>query len=357
MKNVFRKKIGLVVVALILLLAGCKKNTDINSTPVDSEESEVSSSIPVTAIKVESSDFYEYGEYYGRVQGVKRSSIINILGGTVESVDVVEGSKVATGDSLAKISSEKAKIALDSAKLNEKISRDNYNTQRKFLKSGNSSQISVDQAHLKWLTSKTQLIDAQKAYDAAFCIAQIDGTVVLRNINRDEEISAGQNTFLIEDMSQIEIEIGIPEGDMDGVTEGSRAQVTIDLYPGRVWDGELTRHSRRSSDRNLTFSATILVDNSDGKILSGTTAKVKLLRNSYEDSVVIPANSVINDSGETYVMVLAGDKVKRRTVTLGPRGISNCVVASGLEVGETIVQEGLHLLVDSQKVYVVNKGV
>lgn len=351
--KVYKKKIGLILVALTLITVSCKNKN--NDTGKENEKAEIVT--PVTVVEVKKSDFYEFGEYYGRVQGVNRSSIINLTGGTVESVDAVEGSDVSKGESLAKISSEKATLAFNSAKLNEKISRENYHTLKRFLANGNSSQIDVDKAHLTWLNSKTQLIDAEKAYEAAYCIAQIDGTVVSRNIDVEDKVQQGQETFLIEDLSEIEITIGIPESDMEGVTEGSSAEVYLDLYPERVWEGELTRLSRRSSDMNLTFSATIIVNNKDRKILSGTTAKVKLLRNSYENYIIIPSSTVLKEDGKNYVMVLAGDRVEKKMVEVAASSVDNFVIISGLNIGDLIVEEGLHILTDSQLVNVIDQGV
>lgn len=342
------KKIIWILLLITVFFVSCKKEVQIE------EIEEINTAVPVTVLEAKLSNYYEYGEYYGRTQGVNRASIINILGGTVESVDVTEGAVVYKGSSLAKISHRSAEISLESAILNEKLSADNYNTLKKFLKSGNTTPKNVDQAMLAWLSSQSQLINAQKAYDTAYCIAPIDGVVVLRNINKDDEVKQGQNTFLIEDLSQIEIQIGIPEGDMDGVEEGNKALVTLDLYPGREWEGVLTRYSRRSSDKNLTFTATILLDNSDGTILSGTTAKVNLLRNSYEGYVILPTDAVINDSGNNYVMIYNNGKVTKRDVELGVSSVDRCVILTGVKPGEKLVQEGLHLLIDSQDVTVMN---
>lgn len=347
------KKIYISVLLITLVFTSCNKKDNTSNNEII----ESSLAIPVTVLTVEISDFYEYGEYYGRTQGVHRSSIINILGGTVESVEVTEGAIVKKGDSLAKISHRSAEISLESAILNEKISVDNYQTLKKFLKSGNSTPKDVDRAHLGWLSSQNQLINAQKAYDAAFCISSIDGVVVSRSINIDDEVRQGQNTFLIEDLSQIEIQIGIPEGDMDGIKEGNKAEITLDLYPGKVWDGTLTRFSRRSSDQNLTFTATIILDNSDGTILSGTTAKVKLLRNSFENSVVLPTDVVINENGNNYVMVVNGNKVSKKDVVIGVSTVDRCVILEGVTPGEILVQEGLHLLVDEQEISIKNEEV
>jgi membrane fusion protein, multidrug efflux system len=342
--------VGIICSALIFLFISCGKNADIST----SSQKEIALT-PVSTLEVKRSDYYEYGEYYGRVQGVKRASIISMTGGTVEAVNVVEGSFVSEGESLALISSEKARITLESAILNEKISQDNFKALSRFLQSGTSSQLNVDQANLQWLNSKSQLLDEEKAYNGAFCIAPISGVVVSRNIDIDDEVYPGFESFLIEDLSQIEIKIGIPEADMQGVHEGSLAQISLDLFPGQMWEGELIRFSRKSSDLNLTFSATIIVDNNDRKILSGTTANVKLLRNSYKNHIVLPTDSIIREKSGDYVMVLEGETVRKRFVELGPSNVAECVVLSGLETGETIIQEGLHLIIDSQQVAVINK--
>lgn len=334
----------------VVILIGCKKDIDENVSSIETERG-----IPVTAIQAKRSDFYDYGVYYGRTQGVKRASINNITGGTVESVDVLEGAAVVKGDSLAKISSRSATIALESARLNEKINKENYLTLKKFLKSGNSTQLKVDQAQLTWLNSQSQLIDAEKSYNAAFCISPIDGTVVSRTINIKDEVFPGQTTFLIEDLSEIEIKIGISEGDMKGVIEGAVAEISMDLYPEKVWTGRLIRYARRSSDQNLTFDGFIRLDNCDGRILSGTTVKVRLLRDRYIDAIVIPADVVRDNKHSSYVMVVKGDRVCQQEVVIAATSVESVVVSKGISSGDMLVREGLSLLVDGQLVDILKE--
>ncbi len=346
------KNIILLGSAILILLMGCSK--EIEETSVTNKELVLT---PVTILEVQRSDFFEYGKYYGRVQGIQRASIISMTGGTVETVNVIEGSFVSKGDSLALISSEKARITLDSAVLNEKINHDNFIAQRNFLKSGSSSQLSVDKSHLQWLNSETQLLDAEKAYNGAYSITPISGIVVSRNVDKDDEVLSGHESFIIEDLSQIEIKIGIPEADMNGIQEGNEAQISLDLFPNQFWRGELTRFSRKSSESNLTFAATIIVDNTDGKILSGTTANVQLLRNSYINHIVLPTDTIVRAEDGNYVMVLTGDTVNKRLIELGPSDVDQSVILSGLDAGEIIVREGLSLIIDSQHVSVVGEEV
>lgn len=341
-------------IAILEIIVGCSKAETGKTVDVTDEKA---SSVPVTVIEVTNSDYYEYGEYYGRTKGIKSAEIFSVAGGKVEEVTILEGTIVEKGESLGKIATRGAEITLESAKLNEKISAENYRTLKDFLKKGNSTPLNVDQAHLNWLNSQSMLIDAQKVYDGAFCITPISGVVVTRNINTDEEILPGHNTFLVEDLSKIEIQIGIPESDMEGIKEGSKAQITMDLFPGRVWDGVLTRYSRKSSDRNLTFSAVVIVDNSDGTILSGTTAKVKLLRKSFTNSIVVPTDVVVNNNSGNYVMVLKNNIVTKKDVIIGASDEDRCVILNGVEKGDFLIEEGLYLLEDSQAVTVISEGV
>ncbi len=332
----------------IIILVCCKKTEEVKEIVSDNK----SDYIPVTIVKAVKAEFNEYFDYYGRTQGINRASIKSVTGGNVESIAVKEGAIVKVGDSLGSVSLERAKLVYETAVLNERISKENYLNQKRFLESGSSTPLDVDRSNLAWLNSKGQLLDAKKAYDSAMCLSPIDGVVVLRNINLEDDISPGEDMFLIEDLSVIEMHIGIPEEEIKGIHEGSIALVTTDIYPERVWNGKITRLSRRSSERNLTYDAIVTVKNTDGTLMSGSTAKVRILGNSYKN-IVVPSEVVLRDGEESYVMVAKGDKAERRVVQIAANNSEEIVISSGLQEGDTLIREGLHLLKDSQDIKIL----
>ncbi len=355
-KEVIMKK-SLFVLCVLLMLTGCSSKeehiTDVNQQNIH-ETVETVDRIPVKVIKLLPMDFIEYGNYYGKVSGIKRVILISKTGGTVESISANEGDLIKKGQSLAAIDTAKAENIYNIAVLNEKISRENYNTFKSFLKSGSTSSLKVDESHLNWLESEGKLIDAEKMRDSAFCISPINGTVVSKGIKQFQEIGPGSQTFVIEDLTKMRITVGIPESEITGVKENNTAEVTFGTFPGRIWKGTLVSFSRRSSEQNLNFEAEIEIDNMDGTVLSGSTAKVKLLRNIHKDQLVIPVETLKTLGNKSFAMVLDKDQIVRREVTTGSSNSTDIIALSGLNNGDVIVKEGIHLVNNGSLVKVID---
>ncbi|RDG29203.1 efflux RND transporter periplasmic adaptor subunit [Oceanispirochaeta sp. M1] len=217
-----------------------------------------------------------------------------------------------------------------------------------------ASHLQADQAHLDWLNSKGALLDAEEIMEEAFCISPFDGTVLAINIREFEKLIPGDETFVIEDQSRMRITIGIPEGEMSGISEGNPADVTFSSCPGRSWEGTLLSYSRESSDQNLTYKAEIEVDNPDGAIMSGTTARVKLLRNIYEEKLVIPVETIRILGNKSYAMAVEDNTIVSREITAGPSDSRNVIILSGLKEGDRIVKEGIHLVNNGSSVKVMD---
>ena len=340
-------------VLILLMFMGCSAAEEQKTDPVMNTENTASEQIPVKVIRVTPDDFMEYGTYYGTASGINKAVLSPSLGGAVEKISVTEGDLVSEGMSLGEINTARAENNFEKAVLSERMSRNNYEMKKNFLETGIASAIQVDEAHLNWLQARGALLDAEKTRDEAFCITPIDGTVLSINIEEFEEIPPGRETFIIEDLSRMKITIGIPESEMDGIRENSEADVTFSTYPGRTWKGKLISFSRISSEQNRTFEARIEVDNSDGTIMSGATARVKLLRNEYRQKLVIPVETVRIIGDRNYAMAVDGDKVVSKEIETGPSDSRVIIIRSGLEEGDLIIKEGIHLVSNGSSVKIM----
>ncbi len=329
---------------LLILPFACKK---------EKKKVEDKLTVPVSVIRVTRGVFVEYGDYYGSVRGIEEAELICTSGGFVEKIDVKEGSKVKAGQSLAKIDSRKAINQCETAELNQKIALDNYQRQLKFLKSGTASQVAVDRAHLAYLNSKTNFMNAERAKKGALCISPISGIVVAKYIDEFEELPPGSPTFVVADIEKLKITIGIPENDIPGIKEYNDAVITFNNYPDRTWKGRLVSFSRKTSPKLLTFQAEIHIDNPDGLILSGTTANVHLTRRILRNQIIIPTNTLLTIDDSTYVMGVRNNKVKRIPVKTGVSNTTHTVILSGLNTGENIIVEGVHLVSDASLVKII----
>jgi RND family efflux transporter MFP subunit len=342
---------SLVAILAPIFFLGCSGSPE---EAADSTEADIS--VPVEVVRLESTPFTVYGEYYGEVSGLEEVELITVSGGRVNEINVSVGDDVEAGDSLARIEAEKAIRQYETAVYNARLAQENFERQKRFLQEGNSYQLAVDQAELALLQSRTALLDAEKVRDGALAITPISGTVVARYIDLYEEVPPGEATFVVSDLSRMKVRVGVPEADIAGVRSiGGTAEVTLGSLPGRVWEGEIVSFSRRRSERNLTFQVELHIDNPDQAILSGTTAKVRLPLRTIDDAVVVPSSTLVTRGESTYLVVADGTVAKLREVVLGPSNERETVILDGVSAGEEIVVRGINQVDEGSAIRIIGR--
>ncbi|MFP4536561.1 MAG: efflux RND transporter periplasmic adaptor subunit [Spirochaetaceae bacterium] len=313
-------------------------------------------SVPVEVVRLDGRPFTVYGEYYGEVSGLEEVELITVSGGRVSEINVSVGDAVEAGDSLARIEAEKAVRQYETAIYNERLARESFERQKRFLDEGNSYQLAVDQAELALLQSRTALLDAEKVRDGALAITPISGIVVARYIDLYEEVPPGEATFVVSNLSRMKVRLGVPEADIAGVrTIGGSAEVTLGSLPGRVWEGEVVSFSRRRSERNLTFQVELHIDNQDQAILSGTTAKVRLPLRTIDEAVVVPSSTIVTRGENSYLVVAEGAVAHLRQVVLGPSNERETVILDGVSPGEEIVVRGINQVDEGSVIRIIDR--
>ncbi len=341
---------GMLLASLVLVVSGCARR-DVAAAEGGAHAAE--QRLPVRVLTVERRRFTEYGSYFGEARAVSEARVIAHMGGTVESVAVRPGDPVSRGQSMARIEAGRAITNHETAVLAERMAREAYEREQRFVEQGVSTQQRVDQARLDWLNRRSQLLDAGTAREGALAIAPLDGVVTARHVQPLDEIAPGTVVFRVADLSRMRIAVGVPESDIAGVRELRTAEVRFSSFPDRIWSGTPLSFARTRSDRGLTFEAEIEIENGDGALLSGQTAQVRLALREWPDAIVIPTSAVMIRGNEFSVFVIEDGVARRRTVQLGPSDEEVSVVTAGLRDGDRIVSEGMNRLTDGVAVSVV----
>jgi membrane fusion protein (multidrug efflux system) len=336
--------LGATALGFVLALASCHK-AEAAQAPVTDQ------AIRVGTVVVRPTVFAETGVYYGKLAANRSVTLVAVLGGRVDSIDVAEGTRVGAGQSLGKINAEKAQATRDLAQLNERVAKDNFARQKQFLGDGNASQIQVDQAEVAWLAAKNSLIDAQKALDGALCSTPIPGVVTRRFIDAYQELAPGSPTFSVSDVDRMRVGFGIPEPEVAGVAVGNSADVTV-AGSAAVWHGTVTRLSREVSSQTLSFDAEVTIDNPDRSLLPGGSATVTLQRRKLEGQIVVPSEAVLSAGQDTFVMVEQGGTAHRAIVVPGPSSRTKTVILKGLAAGQNVIVQGNNLTAEGSPVQV-----
>jgi membrane fusion protein (multidrug efflux system) len=342
--NVKTALVGAAALGSVLALAACSK-------PAAQQAAVQDQAIRVGTVVARPTTFAETGVYYGKLAADRSVTLVAVLGGRVDSIDVAEGTRVNAGQSLGKINAEKAQATRDLAQLNERVSKDNFTRQKQFLADGNASQTQVDQAEVAWLAAKNSLIDAQRALDGALCSTPIAGMVTRRFVDAFQELAPGSPTFSVSDVDRMRVSFGIPEPEVAGVAVGNPADVTV-AGSATTWHGTVTRLSREVSSQTLSFDAEVTIDNPDRSLLPGGSATVTLQRRKLASQIVVPSEAVLSAGQDTFVMVEQSGTAHKVIIVPGPSSRTQTVILKGLVAGQNVIVQGNNLTAEGSPVQV-----
>jgi HlyD family secretion protein len=126
----------------------------------------------------------------------------------------------------------------------------------------------------------------------AIITSPLSGVVLARNFNVGETVFPGASIFTISDLKTVWLKIYIPEREVGRVSIGARANVYLDTYPDRAFEGQVSwiaskaeftpRNIQTKDDRaQLVFAVKIALDNEDEQLLPGMPADAKILKNGH----------------------------------------------------------------------------
>ena len=167
------------------------------------------------------------------------------------------------------------------------------------------------------------------------------GTVIARTVNPGQVVSAGQELFVIADLSAVWIIADVYERDVSSVRVGSEATVTAPAtQPTR---GRVAYIDPRVDPAARTAKARVEVTNATGSLRLGTFVSVSFTVPAPTAIAVVPRAAVqaVGDRSVVYVAAEGEDgRFVERTVRLGSTVEDSVQVLQGLDSGERIVTEG-----------------
>lgn len=261
----------------------------------------------------------------GNLQPLNQVDIGTELSGTVEAVLVDNNDQVKKGQVLARLNTTqlkdtitkgKASLASAQAKVKQtaaksKEARANLNRLLQLNQSSggklpaksdlDSAQAAMDSALADEAVSKTAVVSAEADLRSsetnlgkAIITSPIDGVVLNRSVETGQTVAASLSAptlfTLAEDLSKMELEVGVDEADVGQVKEGQKAEFTVDAWPGRKYPASITRVSLGSTtaDNVVSYATTLSVANADLTLRPGMTATATISTDSRENALLVP---------------------------------------------------------------------
>jgi Cu(I)/Ag(I) efflux system membrane fusion protein/cobalt-zinc-cadmium efflux system membrane fusion protein len=153
--------------------------------------------------------------------------------------------------------------------------------------------------------------------------------------------------YTIADLSTVWVYANVFQNDVGRLRPGDTAQVTVDAYPGRHFDGRIDQILPEVDPATRTVRVRLVFRN-PGVVLKPGMYVTVAIAVSLGRQLVIPASAVLQAGTRAIVFIDHGNgNLEPRTIEAGPQLDDSIVVLSGLKSGDRVVSSA-NFLVDSE---------
>lgn len=173
------------------------------------------------------------------------------------------------------------------------------------------------------------------------------GYVIERNALPNAYVQPDTKLYTIADLSTVWVYANVFQDDVGRLKPGDPAQVTVDAYPGRHFNGRIDQILPQVDMTTRTVRVRLVFSNPSVILKPGmyvnVAISVRLGR-----QMVIPSSAVLQTGTRAIAFVDHGNgNLEPRTIETGPQLDDSVVVLTGLKPGEKVVSSA-NFLVDSE---------
>jgi RND family efflux transporter MFP subunit len=310
-----------------------------------------------------------FRRFPGEVSAVQTSEMSFDVPGRLIERPATQGLVVKAGTLLARLDPENYQSAVDSAASRFNNARDELSRQSQLRQRGVISAAELDRFRTEFEMAEAALRKAERDLQDTQMVAPFDGRVARTIANNFQSVRANEPILVMQNVSQLEVDIDLPEQFMSlgeqGLTaeaarESVEAQAEFPALPGQNFPLVLKSFRTVANPTARTFRVTFLLTPPAGSnILPGMTTTVLVRRKgplaqAREESVFeVPVQAVGTWENQPVVWVLEAEKSTAQPAIvelIGPVGSSMRIRSTQLEVGAEIITTGLRQLYPGREV-------
>lgn len=211
----------------------------------------------------------------------------------------------------------------------------------------------LNQAQYTYDAMRYQIANEEKRLEHALVRSPIDGVVFSKNIAQGSMIPSGVIPYIIVSEDPVIVDLSITENIINKIKKGDRMSVQIMAADDKPFTGYVSTISPAINPMTLTYSIGIVIENPEGKIKAGMTARVAVQTDYHQNVLIIPLASVLSSDGESYVYIFESGKAVKRMIQTGLSNNRSIEVLDGLNKGDILVVKGQHYVNDQDIIRIV----
>lgn len=287
------------------------------------------------------------------------------VGGTITQLPIEEGQPVRKGQLIA---------AIDGA-----VYRDQYQAQLAQAKLAEDTYRRVNQVYQEGSIAETRMVQARQQYEQAQAAARatyqnvahtrlyapIAGYIGSKPADRDALASPGAPVATIVQLSEVKVNVAVPEAEINRLRKGDRATVRVAAVGAAPLAGRIDEVSPVADAQSHTFTVGVRVPNPGTRLKPSMTAQVSFDQAAARATgrnpgaaaaLVLPVRAVqVDERNRHFVYLVQGNTARWHEVQTGDLVGNGLAVTGGLRAQDKVVVDGYHKLYDQAPVQVIQQ--
>ncbi len=281
----------------------------------------------------------------GKLEAARQVRLAFRSGDLVKRILVKPGDLVPAGTLLMELDTTQLQKQLDQAQAQYEISRFNQSAQAEKAQA-NPGNTPASPSELYALARQSQLADSQlenarSALENARIYAPFDGTVLSVEASEGDPVNPFQPVATFGDLNRLQVRADIDEIDVASVALGQAVQFSLDAFPGKSFQGQVTQLSPSPTQRqgSTVYPAIVTFQRpADLFLRPGMAANLSITSLSRTNVLLVPNRTLETIGLRKYVTRPRSDgTLDKIPVEVGLSNPDQSEIISGLNEGDQVV--------------------
>ncbi|HEX6929885.1 MAG TPA: efflux RND transporter periplasmic adaptor subunit, partial [Gammaproteobacteria bacterium] len=238
------------------------------------------------------------------LEAERDADVVAKVGGVLEKLFVEEGTRVKAGEVLAKIDDARLRLEVARAEANLAQLEQEYRRNKELHEAKLVSAEAYEKLGFALAAMRADLDLARLQLDYTEIRAPFDGIVAKRHVKIGNMIAQNTPVFRVTTYDPLITRLYVPERELNKLTDGQPAELRVDALPGQTFVGVVDRVSPVVDAGTGTFTVTVAVNDTGGKLKPGMFGRIDIIYDRHEDAILIPRAAVITQDAKDTVFVV-----------------------------------------------------
>ena len=343
-----------------LIIQKGKINNELNDiTEGVSKLDTARSFVLVNTVNTKTQPINHFSKFQGIIKTDQNMILYPEFSGRITKILVEEGDNVRIGQALAKIDDGGLFNELKLIESQTELAKTIFERQSKLWEDKIGSEIQYLQAKTNYEVQKNRLESLKQSLEKTTIDAPFNGTIdeifiEVGNLVSPPMMPDQGNAFRIVNLSELYVEAVIPENFIGKIKKGAEVLVEIPVLNKSF--NSIIKHSVSSINQlSRTFKIEVSVPKNYLDLIPNLNVEVNILDYSNTEAILVPESIVSEDSeNKKFLFTIVDNKAKKTIVETGYTQNGMIEIIKGLDVNQTIINEGGRIVKEGQNVKIYN---